>query len=184
LAYRTDYSYLRGKAGYLAAAVLAILAFAAINAAASLRGLRKEGEALEARLRKQTIELFGEARIDGKAVSEELRGGPKGGAPPVPTMTAYDLVDEITHHVPAAEKGKLDITELDIKPKKTYIKGTVETAAQFDELWQELAKIECFENIEKGKLSTVTAPPSGDNAAGDKPRELKQFDLTITTTCP
>ena len=37
LAYRTDYSYLRGKSGYLAAAVLAILAFAAINAAASLR---------------------------------------------------------------------------------------------------------------------------------------------------
>ena len=60
LAYRTDYSYLRGKAGYLAAAVLAILAFAAINAAASLRGLRKEGEALETRLRKETIELFGE----------------------------------------------------------------------------------------------------------------------------
>ena len=53
LAYRTDYSYLRGKAGYLAAAVLAILAFAAINAAASLRGLRKEGEALEARLRQR-----------------------------------------------------------------------------------------------------------------------------------
>ncbi|MGZ3425238.1 MAG: pilus assembly protein PilM, partial [Polyangia bacterium] len=184
LAYRTDYSYLRGKAGYLAAAVLAILAFAAINAAASLRGLRKEGEALEARLRKQTIELFGEARIDGKAVSEELRGGPKGGAPPVPTMTAYDLVDEITHHVPAAEKGKLDITELDIKPKKTYIKGTVETAAEFDDLTTELAKIDCFEHIEKGKVSTVTAPPSGDNAAGDKPRELKQFDLTITTTCP
>ena len=31
LAYRTDYSYLRGKVGYLAAAVLLILAFAAIN---------------------------------------------------------------------------------------------------------------------------------------------------------
>ncbi|MCU1277754.1 MAG: cell division protein FtsA [bacterium] len=167
LAYRTDYSYLRGKSGYLAAAVLAILAFAAINAAASLRGLRKEGEALEARLRKQTIELFGEARVDGKAVSEELRGGPKGGAPPVPTMTAYDLVDEISHHVPSADKGKLDITELDIKPKKTYIKGTVETAAQFDELAEELKKIECFEHIEKGKVSTVTAPPSGENPAVD-----------------
>jgi general secretion pathway protein L len=184
LAYRTDYSYLRGKQGYLVAAVLAILAFAAINAAASLRGLRKESEALEARLRKQTIELFGEPRLDGKAVSEELRNGPKGGAPPVPTMTAYDLLDEISHHVPGADKAKLDILELDIKPKKTYLKGTVETGAQFDELADELAKIECFEHVEKGKLSTVTAPPSGDNAAGDKPRELKQFTLNITTTCP
>src|SRR5262249_31324190 len=122
LAYRTDYSYLRGKSGYLAAAVLAILAFAAINAAASLRGLRKEGEALEGRLRKQTIELFGEARTDGKAISEELRGGPKGGFPPLPAMTAYDLLDEISKHVPGSDKGKLDITELDIKPKKIYMK--------------------------------------------------------------
>ena len=184
LAYRTDYSYLRGKSGYLAAAVLAILAFAAINAAASLRGLRKESEALELRLRKQTMELFGEPRLDGKAVSEELRSGPKGGAPPVPIMTAYDLLDEISHHVPAADKGKLDILELDIKPKKTYLKGTAETAAQIDELAAELAKIECFEAPEKDKISTVTAPPSGDNAAGDKPRELKQFAFNIVTTCP
>ncbi len=184
LAYRTDYSYLRGKSSYLAAAVLAILAFAAINAAASLRGLRKEGEALEARLRKQTTELFGEPRLDGKAVSDELRNGPKGGAPPVPTMTAYDVLDEISRHVPAGDKGKLDILELDIKPKKTYIKGTLESAAQFDDLVNELGKIDCFEKIDKGKLTTVTAPPSGDNPTGEKARELKQFDLTITTTCP
>lgn len=183
LAYRTDYSYLRGKAGYLAAAILAILAFAAINAAASLRGLRKEGEALETRLRKETTELFGEPMTDGKAVSEMLRGGPKGGAPPVPAMTAYDLLDEISHHVPAAEKGKLDITELEIKPKKTYIKGTAESAAQIDDLVAELKKIDCFETIETGKVSTVTAPPSGDNPTAEKPRELKQFDLTIATTC-
>jgi general secretion pathway protein L len=183
LAYRTDYSYLRGKSGYLAAAILAILAFAAINAAASLRGLRKEGEALETRLRKETTELFGEPMTDGKAVSEMLHGGPKGGAPPVPAMTAYDVVDEISRHVPAADKGKLDITELDIKPKKTYMKGTAETAAQVGELADELGKIDCFEHIEKGKISQVTARPSGDNPNNDPPRELRQFDLTITTTC-
>jgi general secretion pathway protein L len=184
LAYRTDYSYLRGKSGYLAAAILASLAFAAINAAASLRGLRKEGEALEARLRRETIELFGEPRVDGKAVSEELRNGPKGGFPPVPSLTAYDVLDEISRHVPASDKGKLDITQLEIKPKKTYMKGTVDTAAQVDDLVAELKKIDCFENIETGKISSVTARPSGDNPADDKPREVKQFDLTITTTCP
>ncbi len=183
LAYRTDYSYLRGKSGYLAAAVLAVLAFAAINAAASLRGLRKEGEALETRLRKQTLELFGEANVDGKAVSEILRGGPKGGAPPVPAMTAYDILDEISRHVPGGDKGKLDITELEIKPKKIFMKGTAETAAQIDELAQELAKIDCFETPEKGKFSSVTAKPSGDNLTDEKPRELKQFDLTIPNTC-
>jgi general secretion pathway protein L len=184
LAYRTDYSYLRGKAGYLAAAVLAILAFAAINAAASLRGLRKESEALELRLRKQTVELFGHEMLDGKAVSEELRGGPKGGAPPVPTLTAYDVLDEISRHVPATDKGKLDILELDIKPKKTYLKATAETAAEVDDLVSELKKIDCFVDVDPGKITSVTSPPSGENTAGDKPRELKQFTLNITTTCP
>src|SRR6185312_9011894 len=98
--------------------------------------------------------------------------------------TAYDVLDEISKHVPAGDKGKLDITQLEIKPKKTYMKGTVETAAQVDDLVAELKKIDCFENIETGKISTVTARPSGDNPTDDKPRELKQFDLTITTTCP
>ncbi len=184
LAYKNDYSYLRGKATHLAAAVLAILLFAGVNAVASLRGLRKEAEALEFQLKKATIELFGEARLDGKAVSEELHAGPKGGAPPLPALTAYDLLDEISRNVPASDKGKLDILELDIKPKKTYIKATAESAAQIDDLVAALNKIECFEKVEKGKISSVTAPPSGDNAKGEKASELKQFTLTIETTCP
>jgi type IV pilus assembly protein PilM len=184
LAYKNDYSYLRGKAAHLAAAVLAVLLFAGINAVASLRGLRKEAEALEFQLKKATIELFGEARLDGKAVSEELRAGPKGGAPPLPALTAYDLLDEISRAVPPNDKGKLDILELDIKPKKTFIKATAESAAQIDDLVAALDKIECFDKVEKGKISSVTSPPSGDNAKGDKPSELKQFSLTIETTCP
>ncbi len=184
LSYRSDFSYLRGKAGYLAAAVLAILMFAAINAVAALRASRKEAEALEFQLKKATIELFGDARLDGKAVSEELHAGPKGGAPPIPTTTAYDVLDEISRHVPPVDKGKLDVLELDIKPHKTYLKGTAESSQQIDDLAASLEKIDCFEKVEKGKISSVTAPPSGDNAKGDKPAELKQFTLTINTTCP
>jgi general secretion pathway protein L len=183
LAYRSDYSYLRGKAGYMTAAILAILMFAAVNAAASLRGLRKEAEGLEAQLKRETVELFGEARLDGKAVSEELRQGPKGGgAPPIPNMSAYDLLDEISRHVPPPEKGKLDVLELTIKPKKIYLKGTAESAAQVDELAQALEKIECFEKVEKGKISVVTSRASGESKE-DKTAELKQFDLTINSAC-
>jgi general secretion pathway protein L len=190
LAYRTDYSYLRGKAGYLAAAVLAILAFAAINAASSLRAMRKESDALQERLRKQTIELFGEPMLDGKAVSTVLREGPKGGAPPVPTVTAFDVLNEISSHVPPPDKGKLDILELEIKPKKTYLKGTAETVAQVDDLQTALSKIECFGDIQRDKISTGTALPSGEPPANakdgeaNKPHEVKTFSLNIATTCP
>jgi hypothetical protein len=47
-----------------------------------------------------------------------------------------------------------------------------------------LEKVECFEKVEKNKISSVTAPPSGDNPKGDKPTELKQFTLNISTSCP
>ena len=158
--------------------------------------MRKESDALEARLRKQTTELFGEPRLDGKAVSEELRGGGAKGIPTMPTVTAFDVLNEISAHVTAPDKGKLDILELDIKPKKTYLKGTADTVAQVDELATELAKIDCFESpIQKDKISSVTAQPSGDapkdppkdpnsKDGENKPREVKQFALTINTTCP
>ena len=184
LAYRTDYSYLRAKAGYLVAAVLVILTFAAVNAAASLRGLRKEAEALEGRLKQETLETFGEARLDGKAVSEELKQGPRGGVPSIPTLTAFDVLDELSSHVPTADKGKLDILELDIKPKKLYLKATSESAQQVDDLVAALEKVDCFDKVDKGKISSVTSHPSGDNTTNDAPKELKQFTLDIHSSCP
>jgi type IV pilus assembly protein PilM len=184
LSYRTDYSYIRAKAGYLVASVLVILTFAAVNAVASLRGLRREAEGLEARLKQETVELFGEARLDGKAVSEELKQGPRGGVPEIPSLSAYDVLDEISRHVPAADKGKLDVLELDVKPKKLYLKATAESAQQVDDLVAALEKIDCFEKVDKGKISSVTAKPSGDNAGNDAPKEMKQFTLDIKTSCP
>ncbi len=192
-AFRSDYSFVRGKVVSLAASVLVVLAFAALNAFASLRGLKREHETLSARLKKESMELFGKELLAGE-VSDELKGGSgqKAGtqAPPIPTVTAFDLLDEISKRVPPGDKMKLDILELDIKPKKTFLKATAETAQQVDDLTDALSKIECFEDVQKGKLSSVTGPtPPVDPKAqpGDKPPappELKQFTLTITTTCP
>ncbi|MSP59017.1 MAG: hypothetical protein EXR72_01530 [Myxococcales bacterium] len=178
--YRSDYSFLRGKALHLAAALLAVLAFGAFNAFASLRGLRREQDQLATRLKRETVELFGAERMDARKVSEELKGGSKGqSAPPIPSITAFDVLDEISRRVPPEDKIKLDIVELDIKPKKIFIKATAETAQQVDDLADALAKIECFEEVQKGKLSTVTGP-----VVDGKASESKQFTLTITTTCP
>ncbi len=188
LSFRADFSYARSKAGYLVAAVLTILAFAAVNAAASLRGLRKDSEALEARLRVETTALFGEPRLDGKAVSEELLAGPHGAPPPMPQLTAYDVLDEISRHVPLGDKIKLDVQEIDIKPKKVFIKGTVDSAQQVDDLAGSLEKIECFSKVVKGKISTVAgqaAPPPapGEKPDDTKPAEVKAFTLDIEAPC-
>jgi general secretion pathway protein L len=190
-AYRSDYSFLRGKALYLGAALLLVLGFAALNAFASLRGLRHEQESLSARLRRETTELFGSERTDAKAISDELKGGPKGSGPvPIPTTTAFDVLDEISRATPPNDKLQLDILELDVKPKKTYLKATVKSAQQVDDLVAAFKKIECFEDIQTGKLTKISGPvnpPQGGTVPTDKEKqaaELTQFTLNIATTCP
>ena len=180
LAYRSDYTYLRGKARSLGVGALAILAFIALNSVASLRALNKEADVLEARLKRETTELFGSPKLDGKAVTEELRRGPQSGMPPVPALTAYDLLDEISRHLPPKDQVKLDVLELEIKPKKVYIKATTASAKEIDALVEALKLVECFGEIQKGKVASITGPGGPD---GKEKVELKQFTLTIETTC-
>jgi Tfp pilus assembly PilM family ATPase len=189
LSYRSDYAYLRGKATYLGWAVVVLFACVGLNAFASLRAMNKEAEVLEARLKRETIDLFGTAKLDGRAVSEELRRGPQNGMPPVPAMTAYDLLDEISVKLPARDQVKLDIVELDIKPKKTFIKATASSAKEIDAIVEGLKQVECFGEIQRGKVASITGAPSGggDSKDGKESKEkveLKQFTLTIESTCP
>jgi Tfp pilus assembly PilM family ATPase/ribosomal protein L12E/L44/L45/RPP1/RPP2 len=203
LAFQSDYGYLRGKARYLGGAVMALLACLAVNALASIHSLHKEADVLQARLKHETTELLGHAELDGKAVSAELRRGPQSGMPPVPAVTAYDVLDQISRHVPPRDQVQLDILELDIKSKKTYLKATTANAKQIDLLVAALKQIDCFGEIQEGRVSSVPAPAASAAAASasdnkdkpadgkDKPEEkpapaaeLKQFTLTIETTCP
>jgi general secretion pathway protein L len=193
-AYRSDYSFLRAKALRMGVALATVLCFAALNAYASLRGLRKEQELLAGRLKKVTTEVFGAERSDLGSIRDELKAGPKGlGQLPIPSSTAFDLLDDISRVVPPASKIRLDILELEIKPKKTFIKATVETAQQVDDLADVLGKIDCFEEVQKGKVQPVTLPPppppppdapQGEHRDENRPTELKQFTLTIKGTCP
>ena len=66
---------------------------------------------------------------------------------------------------------KLDVGELDIRPKKTFIKGTVDTAAAVDEMAAKLKEIDCFEEVTKGAITEVSGG-------------AKQFTLTIGAKCP
>jgi general secretion pathway protein L len=203
LAFQSDYGYLRGKARYLGGAVMALLACLAVNALASIHALHKEADVLQARLKRETTELLGHAELDGKAVSTELRRGPQNGMPPVPAVTAYDVLDQISRHVPPRDQVQLDILELDIKPKKTYLKATTASAKQIDLLVTALKQIDCFGDIQQGRVSMVAAPTAAAAASDNKdkpadgktdgkdkpdekaePGQLKQFTLTIETTCP
>ncbi|HZL21161.1 MAG TPA: pilus assembly protein PilM [Polyangia bacterium] len=169
--YRANFSILRQKAGHLAALGLALLMAVGIDVGAKLSNLGTERKSLDKELKTATQELFGQPREDAEAVTELLRRGFREELAPLPKATAFDLLDQISRKVPPADKVKIDIAELDIRPKKTFIKGTADTGTAVDDIASKLKEIDCFEDVTKGAVTEVSGG-------------AKQFTLTIASKCP
>jgi general secretion pathway protein L len=170
LAVKVDFSFLRAKAVPLGAAVLAIAAFAAGSAYADLYRLRKAEKLLTTRLAEESAEQFGSAKSADQVLDAN---GPAGtaAASPMPRLTAYDLLLDISAHVPGKDKITLDIEKMTIDDQKIDINGTTRSAEEIDLLISEIRKIECFKNnVTRGPTDTL---PSG----------AKRFKLTITAQC-
>ena len=162
---------LRQKAGHLAMLAAALVVAVGIDLGAKSSSLGAERKALDKELTTQTQELFGKPRDDAEAVTELMRKGFREDLAPLPKATAFDLLDQISRKVPPADKVKLDVAELEIRPKKTFMKGTADTAAAVDEIASKLKEIDCFEEVTKGAITEVS-----DGS--------KQFTLNVTSKCP
>jgi type IV pilus assembly protein PilM len=169
--YRASFSILRQKGLHIAALAGALLLAGGIDLGARYSGLTAERKALDKDLKTATQELFGQPREDAEAITTLMRRGFREELAPVPKASAFDLLDQISRKVPSADKIKLDIAELDIRPKKTFIKGTVDTAAAVDEMATKLKEIDCFDDVAKGSITEVSGG-------------AKQFTLTISGKCP
>ena len=169
--YSVSFSALRQKAAHLALLAATVIVAGALDVSAALSNLGDERKVLDARLKTATTEIFGQPRTDAKQVAQELRKGFKEELAPVPRATAFDLLEQISKKVPSDDDIVLDITELDIRPKKTFIKGTVDTATAVDEMAERLKDIDCYDDVTKGSVTEV----SGD---------AKQFTLTVASKCP
>jgi general secretion pathway protein L len=169
--YRASFSVLRQKALHLGSLAAGVVAALALDVGAAMTNLGNERKDLDQQLKTATQELLGQPHEDAREVTDLMRKGLKEDLAPLPKATAFDLLDQISRKMPSADKIKLDIGELDIRPKKTFIKGTVDSAAAVDEISNKLKEIECFEEVTKGAITEVS-----DGG--------KQFTLTITSRCP
>jgi type IV pilus assembly protein PilM len=169
--YRVSFSIVRQKAAHLALLVGAVLACAAVDGTIALRRLSSEQQQLKEKLRLATKELFGAPRFDATEVTAALKRSFRDEMAPLPRVTAYDLLDQISRKMPASDQVAIDVQDLDIKTKKTTIKGTVDSAAALDDVVAKLKEIDCFEEINKGPLTEVSGG-------------AKQFSLTINSKCP
>jgi general secretion pathway protein L len=169
--YRASFSVLRQKAMHLGLLAAGVVAALVLDVGAALTNLGSDRKDLDLQLKNATQELFGQPRTDAKAVALLLKKGFKEDLAPIPKATAFDLLDQISRRIPNAEKITLDVTELEIRPKKTFIKGTVDSASAVDEMAAKLKEIECYEDISKGAITEVSGG-------------AKQFTLTIAAKCP
>jgi len=142
-----------------------------VDGTIALRRLSSEQQQLKERLRLATKELFGEARSDATEVTAALKRSFRDEMAPLPRVTAYDLLDRISRKMPPADQVAIDVQDLEIKSKKTSIKGTVDSAASLDDVVARLKELDCFEEISKGPLTEVSGG-------------AKQFSLTINSKCP
>jgi general secretion pathway protein L len=168
--YKASLSIIRQKAVHLGALAAAVVLAVTMDAAMALGRLRQEHEQLSAQLRAQTQELFGTPKDDGRQVVTMLTRNFKEEMAPIPKATAYDILGEISRKVPSNDEMKLDILELDIKPKKVFIRGTLDSFKAVDDLQAKLKAIDCFEEISKGLINEVSGG-------------AKSFTLTIATKC-
>jgi general secretion pathway protein L len=166
-AYRADFSFLRQRAGFLAAVALAVIGFGAVNAYAALYKLRQEEKILDARLKTASTEILGQA-LTAEQVDEKVT--PKKEESPLPKLSAFEQLVAISRSVPARDKVKLQVDEMEIKKDKVSIRATSESQASIDEIEKALKQIPCFSEVQRGKVTSGNA-------------EEKQFTLTITSKC-
>jgi general secretion pathway protein L len=178
LAYKADLSFLRAKAGYLAAVGLVIMAFAAINAYFALSTLRKAERTLDKRLAAESRDALGSA-MPADQVIKRLGGGGGGeevSDSPLPKMTAWDILRDISDRLPPGKEVKLDVTSIDIKPGKIQLQVTTGATESKDAVEGASAVVNalktqpCFEDVQRGNI-----------AAGAN--DTKAFPVTITSVC-
>ncbi len=135
LAVRVDFSFLRAKMVPLIASVLTIAAFAGGAAYADLYALKKADKTLEARRIAETTEYYGEAKPVEVILGENDKTvAASAAASPMPKLTSYDLLLDISNKLPPREKVTIDIDRLDIDDQHVTLEGLTKTPEEVDSI--------------------------------------------------
>ncbi len=137
--------------------------------------LGDEQEELRDRLAAVTEELFDEETRSAEQARELLEGGTNV-IDPLPTMTAFDVLDAVTKAIPPEithDTRRLDIEIDDIAREGRFeLQGTVASIAERDTIVAKLEEHECFTEVDPGP----TSPGPGN--------EGLNYRLEVQIQCP
>src|SRR5205823_5424945 len=95
LAAKVDLSFLRARAGRLAAAAIAMLACVTASGWSSFYKLRKAQDVLTERLAVESTEIYGKAE-SAQDILDATTAGAASAASPLPKMTAWDILLDLS----------------------------------------------------------------------------------------
>ena len=166
-AYRADFGFLRQHAGFFAGAGLAAMLFASLAAWAGLHKLRREEDVLAERLAAVTSAAYGKPLTVAEV---EAKLAPRKEESPLPRSTAFDQLIELSRRLPANDKVKLDVTELDVRKDKLTVRATSNSRAAVEEIEKGLRSIDCLSEVQTGKITEDAA-------------DQVSFTITATSKC-
>lgn len=190
-AFKGDFENLRRRAGWIGVSVAAIAMAWGFSNCAHRSVLAEQVDAQRAEIEKQTNALFGESVTTLEKVKQRLEGQ-RMAKPPMPNKDAFDVVLALSRLIPTSVVH--DIESLEIKPKRTIIKGLVNPEVELTEstdaegtpsdsdsdatqlsptdlIKKELEKFkECFTTIRVGKVTVMD--------------DKRRYQMDIDTKCP
>jgi general secretion pathway protein L len=171
LAVKVDLSFLRTRLWAVGAAAVAVATFAAGSAYANMYRLRKAEKVLQQRLADETTQHFGTKKTAAEVLSAPGATAAANAESPMPKVSAYDVLLDVSAQVPPKDKITLDILRIDINDTKVDIEGTASKAEEIDLFQGELKKkITCFEDVTRGTTE------AGDNGT-------QRFKINIKSNC-
>ena len=170
LAYKADLSLFRQKATQIAAAVLVVVAFAAVNAYAALYKLRKQESALTERLAVESTAVNGSPLTPDEVTQKCGVAGAVMASSPMPKMTAYDILLDINSRMPDSKKVTVNVSDVEIKQGKISVKGSAASNEEIDLIEEKIKEQPCLKDLTRGP---TTAGPD----------DTRNFSFTIKSTC-
>ncbi len=174
LASRMDLSYLRTKALPLGIALGAVLTCAIGASYADWYRLKKAEKTLALRVAQESAEYYPDGRSRDVATIlgtvTNASGLDSVADSPLPKLTGYDILLEISSKIPPKDQITLDVSKIEITRDKIDLGGSAKMPEEIDALVKALREIKCFGEIGRGATES--------DANG-----LKKFTLSIPSTC-
>jgi len=151
-AYTGDFGFMRGRLLTLAFAVVVMITLAALGVASKKRVLQAEYETLLSQVRSTAVEVLGEETDDVNLVLTAMGAPVRSTAQAIPTVSAYDMLGELSVHIDFDLKVDVDRMEIDLDKNKLELHGKTGSGGDVERLVDAIQKTRCFKRVNKERV--------------------------------